>query len=181
VSVSNEDSPVDRNSSRELLKGQLQKIEDLIEIAKRLVKTASDPVSAVVKFLHERPEHTSLPGYVIERVLIEAFGGKEQIPGLVNLLAGDVREIIRTKNVIDIIKDHSGAEQWGQYLIKQADRIKFEVGREKDKLVLKNIGGLIAVEHGIEIPLDKILVNPPKLEVTLRFGLLRPQRILDIA
>jgi len=167
---------------KELLKEGLLKIEgDLVEVAKRIVGTAGDPISAVVKFLHERPENVSLPGYVIERILLETFESREQIPGLVNLLAGHVHEIIRQKNVIDIIKEHPAVERWGTHVIKQADRIKFEVGKEKGLLALKNIGGLVAVEHGIEIPLDKILVNPPKLEVTLRFGLLRPQRIVDIA
>jgi hypothetical protein len=158
----------------------LQKIDDLVDGARKLLRTASDPISAVVRFLHERPEDSSLSGYVVDKVLAEAFGDDYEIPGLVNILAGHVKEIIRTRNVIDIIKEHPAVEKWGTYLIKQTDRIKFEVSRENNKLVLKNIGGLIAVEHGIEIPLDKILVNPPKLEVTLRFGLLRPQRIVDI-
>jgi len=154
---------------------------ELIDIARRMVRTASDPISAVVRFLHERPENISLPGYVIDRVLLEAFESQECIPGLVRILAGHVRSISRHRNVIDILKEHPAAEKWGNYLIKQADNIKFEVAMERGKLVLKDIAGLIAVEHGIEIPLDKIIVNPPKLEVTLRLGLLRPQRIIDIA
>lgn len=158
-----------------------KKEAELVEIARRMLRGASDPISAVVRFLHERPENISLPGYVIDRVLLEAFESQERIPGLVRILAGQVREISRSRNVIGILKEHAGVERWGNYLIKQADSIKFEVAKERDKLVLKNIGGLIAVEHGIEIPLDKIIVNPPKLEVTLRFGLLRPQRIIDIA
>ena len=174
-----------RCPGKELIKVRLQKIEneigDLIVVAKKVVKTASDPVSAVTKFLHERPENTSLPGYVIDRVLAEAFDSPEEIPGLVRILAGHVKEITRHRNVIDIFKEHPGIEKWGNYLIKQADIIKFEIGRERDRLVLKNIGGLVAVEHGIDVPLDKILINPPKLEVTLRLGLLRPSRIVDIA
>lgn len=154
---------------------------ELIEVAKRILRTASDPISAVIKFLHERPDHASLPGYVIDKVLLETFESQDRIPGLVRILAGHVRQISRHHNVIDILKEHPAAEKWGNYLIKQADTIKFEVARERGQLVLKNIGGLFAVEHGIDIPLDKILVNPPKLEVTLRFGLLRPQRIIDIA
>jgi hypothetical protein len=171
-----------RCPGKELLKEQLQKIEvDLIDVAKKFVRTAGDPISAVVRFLHERPEGQSLPGYVVDRVLLESFESPEQIPGLVRLLAGHVREISRTRNVIGILKEHPAAEKWGNYLIKQSERIIFEVGRERDRLVLKNIGGLVAVEHGVEIPLDKILVNPPKLEVTLRLGILRPQRVVDIA
>ncbi len=171
---------------KDLLNRQRAKLEneiiELIDVARKIVKTASDPVSAVARFLHERPENTSLPGYVIDRVLEEAFDCPEQIPTLVRILAGHVKEISRGRsNVIDILKEHPGIERWGNYIIKQAETIKFEVGRERDRLVLKNIGGLIAVEHGIEIPLDKILINPPKLEVTLRLGVLRPQRIIDIA
>lgn len=168
--------------SEEALAKQHQKQDvELADIARRMVRTASDPISAVVRFLHERPENISLPGYVVDRVLLEAFESPERIPGLVRILAGHVHSISRQRNVIDILKQHPAAEKWGNYLIKQADNIKFEVAMERGKLVLKNIGGLIAVEHGIEIPLDKIIVNPPKLEVTLRFGLLRPQRIIDIA
>lgn len=170
-----------RCPGKELLKERLQKIEDLIVVARKLVRTASDPVSAVVRFLHERPEGQSLPGYVIDSILLEAFESQEQIPGLVKVLSSHVKEITRHRNVIDIFKEHPAVEKWGTYLIKQADRIKFEVCIEREKLVLKNIGGLVAVEHGVEIPLDKILVNPPKLEVTLRLGILRPQRVVDIA
>lgn len=154
---------------------------ELIDVAKKILRISSDPISAVVRFLHERPENQSLPGYVIEKVLVETFESYDHIPGLVKILAGQVREVVRHRNVIELLKDHPAAEKWGNYLIKQADQIKFEVAKERDKVVLKNIGGLVAVEHGIEIPLDKIIVNPPKLEVTLRFGLLRPQRIIDIA
>jgi hypothetical protein len=176
-----------RCPTKELIKVKLQRIEDdltdLVDVARRIVKTASDPVSAVARFLHERPENTSLPGYVIDRVLLEAFENRpEQIPSLVRILAGHVKEIKRRgNNVIDILKEHPGIEKWGSYLIKQSEVVKFEIARERDRIVFKNIGGLIAVEHGIEIPLDKILVNPPKLEVTLRLGILRPQRIIDIA
>jgi hypothetical protein len=175
-----------RCPAKELIKGQLTRIEgditELIVTAKRIVKSASDPISAVARFLHERPENVSLPGYVIDRVLLEAFENHpEQIPALVRILAGHVKSITRNSNVIDILKEHPGIERWGNYIIKQADCIKFEIGRERDHTVLKNIGGLTAVEHGIEIPVDKIIVNPPKLEIFLRLGPLRPQRIIDIA
>jgi hypothetical protein len=175
-----------RCPGKELLKVQITKLEgditDLIDGARRIVRTASDPITAVARFLHERPENISLPGYVIDRVLLEAFENRpEQIPALVKLLAGHVKHITRKSNVIDILKEHPGMERFGTYLIKQAESVKFEIGRERDRLVFKNIGGLVAVEHGIEIPLDKIVVNPPKLEVTLRVGLLRPLRIIDIA
>lgn len=167
---------------KELINRQLQKFEsELVDVASRLVRNAGDPISAIIRFLHERPENASLPGYIIDRVLLETFGTSEDIPGLVQILSGHVKEIIRQRNVIAIIKEHPAIERWGTYVIKQTERIKFEVSRERDKLVLKDIAGLLAVEHGMEVPLDKILVNPPKLEVTLRLGLLRPQRIIDIA
>lgn len=170
-----------RCSGKKLIDRQIDNIAELIDIAKRIVRMSSDPVSAVMRFLHERPDNSPLPGYVIDRVLLEAFEREDQIPGIVKILAGHVKEITRHNNIIDIFKEHPGIERWGNHLIKQADTIKFEIGRERDKLVLKNIFGLVAVEHGIDVPLDKIVVNPPKLEVTLRLGILRPQRIIDIA
>lgn len=169
-----------RCSGKELTQ-PLQKLEELIEAARRVYKSANDPISAVVRFLHERPEDQSISGYVISKVLLETFESPERIPQLVNILAGHAREIVRKRNVIELIKEHPGLEKWGNYVIKQTDRIKFEIGREKDRLVLKDIVGLLCVEHGVELPLDKILINPPKLEVTFRLGLLRPQKIVDIA
>jgi len=117
---------------------------------------------------------------VVKKVLVESFGGVEHIPGLVSILAGHVKEIVRQSNVISIVNEHPAVERWGDYIIKQRERIRFELGRERGKVVLKNIVGLNAVEHGLEAALDRILVNPPKLEITLKLGLLRPQRIVDI-
>lgn len=160
---------------------QLQKIElEMVEVAKRVIRNAGDPVTAVVRFLQERPEGTSLPGYVVAKVLHESFDGVENVPGIIKVLTGHVHEIIRHSNVIDIINEHPAMERWGTYLIKQKDRIKFEVGLEKGKLALKNMSGLVAVEHGVELQLEKILIVPPKLEVTLRLGLLHPKRLVDI-
>ncbi len=171
-----------RCPGKELINKQLHKFEsELVDVARKFVRTAGDPISAVIRFLHERPEDASLPGYIVDKVLLETFGENENIPGLVQILSGHVKEIIRQRNVIAIIKEHPAMERWGSYVIKQTERIKFEVAREKDKLVLKDIAGLLAIEHGMEVPLDKILVNPPKLEVTFRLGLLRPQKIIDIA
>ncbi len=167
--------------SKELINKQLQKFEaELIEIASRMLKNAGDPFSAVIRFLHERPENVSLPGYVVKKVLIETFGEQEKIPALINILANNVKEIIRHSNIIELINESPAMERWGNHLIKQKERINFEVGKEKGKLVLKNIAGLLAVEHGIELPLEKILVNPPKLEVTLKLGPLRPHRTVDM-
>jgi hypothetical protein len=160
----------------------VRKLEsELIDVAKKILRQASDPITAVIRFLHERPEDQSLPGFVIDRVLLATFEEDARIPGLVRILAGQVRHISRRSNVIDILKDKPANERWGSYLIKQHKNVKFEVAKERDKLVLKNLVGLSAIEHGIEVPIEKIVVNPPKLEVTLRLGLLRPQRIIDIA
>jgi hypothetical protein len=163
------------------IKADLVDIEaDLVDKAKRILKTASDPVSAVIRFLHERPEEASLRGLVMHYVLHETFGEEEKIPGLIKIFTGHVREIIRHANVIDIINEHPAVERWGKYLIKQKERIKFEIAREREFLVLRNIVGLIAIEHDLELPLEKICVQPPNLVVTVKLGILRPQRILDI-
>lgn len=154
--------------------------EQLVEVARRMLKLAGDPFSGVIRFLHERPENSSMTGHVINSVLLETFGDREQIPGLIRLLATHVREIARQSNVINIVNEHVAVERWGNYLIKQKERIAFEVGKEKDKLLLKNIVGLIAIEHGIELPLEKILVHPPNLIVTVKLGLFPAQRVLEI-
>lgn len=154
--------------------------QDLVDVAKRILRTAGDPVSAVVRFLHERPENTSLPGYVVDRLLVEAFGDKEEIPGLISVLAGHMKETIRQSNVINIINEHAAVERWGNYIIKAKELIKFEIGREKGKLVLKDIVGLKAVENGIELGLERILIDPPKLQVTVRLGIFPVQRTVDI-
>lgn len=153
---------------------------ELVDVAKRFLKTASDPFSGVINFLHERPDHTSMPGYLINGILLDCFGSQEDIPGLIRILSSHVKEICRHANVIDIINEHASAEKWGTFVIKQKERIKFEIGRERGLMALKNIQGLVGVEHGIELPLEKILVEPPKLIVTVRMGLLHPQRVVDI-
>jgi hypothetical protein len=183
VGTMRKESPVECRCSVSLpLNKHLQKFEtDIVEMAVRVYKSAGDPISGVVKFLQERPENTSLSGYIISRVLLETFGSREQIPELVELLSGHCHEIIRQRNVINIIKEHPVLERWGNYLIKQKERVKFEICLDRDKVLLKNIAGLIFVEHGIDIPLDRIRINPPKLEVTLRIGLLRHQKVVDIA
>ena len=117
----------------------------------------------------------------MDYVLKETFGEEEKIPGLVRILAAHAKEVIRHANVINIINEHPAAERWGQYLIKQKERIKFEIARERELLVLKNIVGLIAVEQDLELPVDKISIEPPKLIVTVKMGILRPQRVLDLA
>jgi hypothetical protein len=169
-----------RHQNGELVQKFRHAEHELVATAQRLLRTAGDPLSAVIRFLHERPENQSLPGYVVNKVLLEAFEDQEKIPALVRILAAHVSEIGRHNNVIDIVNGHPATERWGHLLIKQTGRIKFEVAFERGKLVLNNISGLIGVEHGVELPLERIMVQPPKLIVTAKLGLLRPQRILDI-
>jgi hypothetical protein len=160
---------------------KLKNVEtEMVDVAKRFLKSASDPFSGVISFLHERPENTSMPGYLINGILLDCFGSQENIPGLIRILSSHVKEICRHSNMIELINEHSSAEKWGNFVIKQKERIKFEVSRERGLMVLKNIHGLIGVEHGIELPLEKILVEPPKLIVTVKMGLLHPQRVVDI-
>lgn len=153
---------------------------ELVDVAKRILRSATDPFSGVMQFLHERPENTVLYGEVMKKVLHESFGDPDKIPGLVRILAAHVREIIRQSNVINVVNEHPAVERWGNYLIKQKERIAFEVGRDNNTLVLKNIHGLVAVEHGIELPLEKIQVKPPDLIVTVKLGLLRAQKVVGI-
>lgn len=153
---------------------------EVIDVARKVVKTAQDPFSGVIKFLQDRPDGASLHGYLVNRVLLDIFGTNEEIPGLIRAMASHVREIIRQSNVISITNEHPTYEKWGSYIIKQKEKTRFEVGLEKDCLVLKNIAGLIGIEHGIEAPLEKIMVKPPKLIVTLNMGLLHPQKVLDL-
>lgn len=152
----------------------------MADSAKRLLKSASDPFSAVIKFLHERPENVSTNGLSIRGVLLDAFGSPEQIPGLVRVLSGHLKAVVRQSNVIAVYNEHFSQADWGGYLIKLKEQVKFEVALEKDKLVLKNINGLICVEHGMELPLERILVNPPNLEITVKLGLLRPVKAVSI-
>ncbi|MGK3868208.1 hypothetical protein ABI118_15525, partial [Enterococcus faecium] len=88
-----------------------------------------------------------------------SFGSTEQIPGLVRLLSAHLRSVVRESNVIAIYNEHFSQADWCGYLIKLKEHVKFEVTREKDKLVLKNIAGLVCIEHVVELPLEKILVN----------------------
>jgi hypothetical protein len=154
--------------------------QELAATARKILNSASDPISAVIKFLQERPENDTLAGYVIKYVLNETFGSEEQIPGLIKVFTKHVRAIIRQSNVINIVKEYAATEKWGDYVIKQAERVKFEIGKEKGLLVLKEISGIFALEHGIELPLEKITVQPPKLIVSVRLGIFRPNRVIDI-
>lgn len=158
----------------------LGKEQELIDAAQRFLSKATDPFTGVINFLHDHPEDSSLPGLIVNRVLLGAFGDPEKIPGLIRVLASHVHEIARKSDVINIINEHSAVEKWGQYLIKQKEKIAFKVCNERGKLLLNDIVGLVAVEHGVELPLEKILVSPPNLIVTVKLGLLRPQKVVEI-
>lgn len=119
-------------------------------------------------------------GYLLQRVLSETFGSPEDMPGLIRAIGSHVHEIIRHANVISVVNEHPTAERWGTYIIKQKEKMRFEIGVEKDCLVLKNIIGLFGMEHGVEAPLEKIVVRPPKLVVTLNLGIVHPQKVLDL-
>jgi hypothetical protein len=128
----------------------LGKEQELIDAAKKFLNKASDPFSGVINFLHDHPEDSSLPGLIVNRVLLGAFGDTEKIPGLIRVLASHVHEIARKSDVINIINEHPAVEKWGQYLIKQKEKIAFKVSHDKGNLLLNDIVGLVAVEHGVE-------------------------------
>jgi len=153
---------------------------DLVETGKKLLRTASDPISAVIRFLHERPDNSPMPGCLVKRVLEQVFEHSDQVPSLVRILSGHVKEVIRQSDVINIINEHPAVERWGHYIIKKKERVRFEIVRERGKVALKNIVGLVAVEYGIECVLEKIIVNPPNLEVTFALGIFKPQRTVDL-
>lgn len=170
----------DESSLGPIAQKLLDKEQELIDAASKFLSKASDPFSGVINFLHDRPEDSSLPGLIVNRVLLGAFGEADKIPGLIRVLASHVHEIARKSDVISIINEHAAVEKWGQYLIKQKEKIAFKVTHDKGKLLLNDIVGLVAVEHGVELPLEKILVSPPNLIVTVKLGLLRPQKVVEI-
>ncbi len=158
----------------------IDEIKDLISIASKILKHASDPISGVINFLHDRPEGISLSGHIANKVLEESFGDVNNVPALVKLLSCHVTEIIRQANSIIITKECHSSQKLGNFLVKQKNKVKFDIKKDKGTFILANISGLIGVEHGVELPIEKIHINPPKLIVTAKLGLLRPQRILDI-
>ena len=99
---------------------------------------------------------------------------------LIRAIAARVRTVIRESNVINITNDGITLQEWGKFVIKKTEVMKFEVTYEKGELVLKNIKGLFGIEHGVELPLERIQVRPPKLIVTAKLGLVKPQRVLDM-
>jgi hypothetical protein len=153
---------------------------DLVDGAKRVLRSAADPVSGVLSFLQERPEGTSLAGHAMNYVLLEAFEDESKIPGLVRILAGHVKEISRHANIIDIVNSHAAVEKWDHYLIKLKEQIKFEIRHDRGAMLMDNIVGLTAVEHGVELPVELIKIQPPNLIVTLKLGPLHPKRVLSI-
>jgi len=172
----------ERKAMNSQIKETLEACEaELVEAALRIVKGASDPFSGVIKFLQERPEGVSLHGYLVNRVLLQTFGSMEEVPALIRALTSHVHEVKRQRNVISLYNEHPTAERWGSYTIKLKEKTSFEIGIEKNCLVLKNIVGCFGSENGLEAPLEKIMVRSPKeLVVTVNLGLLHPQRVLEI-
>jgi hypothetical protein len=159
---------------------KLQALEaELAEVADKTVKAASDPFSGVIRFIAERPENSSMPGPVLNGVLDRIFTDSN-CPGLLRLMSGHVKEVIRRGKSVEMIKEHATSEPFSDFVVKQAQKVKFDVGDEKGKMVLNNILGITGVEHGIELPLEKILVSPPNLIVTVKLGLMRPQKTVAI-
>ncbi|MBP7862769.1 hypothetical protein KA183_13875 [bacterium] len=152
----------------------------IIDEAKRIVAAASDPFTGVIKFLHQRPENEPLEGVLVERVMVETFGSHEAIPQIIKAISAAVVKITRTANTIKITNQHPTKEQLGDIFIKKENVVTFDVAEEKGVLVLKKIDGLLGVEHGLEVPLDKIEVKPPKLIVTVDMGFIKPQKSLNI-
>lgn len=168
------------DKARELLSKLASVEREVVDRARDIVKGANDPFSGVIKFLHQRPEKEKLEGNLVEAVLLESFGSTDKVPGLIRAIASKVETVIRESDVIKITNANTTLEEWGKYTIKKKESMKFEVGYEKGELVLKNINGLFGIENGIELPLEKIQVKPPKLIVTLKMGLVRPKKVLDI-
>lgn len=154
--------------------------QTVIEDAKRIVHGSSDPFSGVINFLHQRPENEALEGSVMNQALLEIFGSQENIPQIIKAIAAQVTRIVRQANVIKISNEGPTKEKLGDIMIKKENEMKFEVALEKGILVLKNIRGLLGVEHGLEVPLERIEVKPPKLVVTIDMGFIHPQKTLDI-
>ncbi|MBS1992019.1 MAG: hypothetical protein JSS83_15960 [Cyanobacteria bacterium SZAS LIN-3] len=172
----------ERKTMNSQIKEALEACEaELVEAALRIVQGASDPFSGVIKFLQERPEGATLHGYLVTRVLLQTFGSMDEVPALIRALTSHVHEVQRKSNVISIRNEHPTAERWGSYTIKLKEKTSFEIGFEKNCLVLKNIVGCFGSEHGIDAPLEKIMVRSPReLVVTVNMGLLHPQRVLEI-
>ena len=152
---------------------------ELAGVAGSTVKSASDPFSGVIRFLVEHPENSSMPGPVLNQVLDQIFSNSK-CPGLLRLMAGHVKEVHRRGKTIELVKEHATSEPFSDFVVKQADKVKFEVGEDKGKMVLNNVQGITGVEHGMDLPIEKILVSPPNLVVTVKLGLMRPQKTVAI-
>ena len=65
-----------------------------------------------------------LNGLLVKTVLIDVFGGHEQIPGLLQVLSAHLRDVVRQANVIAIYNEHFSQVTWAGYLIKVKEQIK---------------------------------------------------------
>jgi len=128
--------------------------------------------------LAERPENVSLTGSSVKSVLVDTFGGYDQIPGLVRLLSGHLQKVVRQSNVIAIYNEHF-FKKIGLATLLKSRRHQVRSSERKRQAILKNIAGLVCVEHGIELPLESIR-SIAKIGITVRLGLLRPVKSVDI-
>lgn len=155
--------------------------EELIKVGKDLLETSDDEFSAVVRFMHQLPEQPPLPGELANTVLSAVFGDVEKMPGLVRILADGLKEVVRKGDVVKLVNEEAESDPWQGYTVKKKQMVQFEVENKNGKISLKNVSGLSFVENGLEASLQKAIVKAPKIECTLKLGLIPVQRVVDIA
>ncbi len=155
--------------------------EELVKRGKDLLESSGDEFSSVVSFMHQLPENPPLPGELANRVLAAIFGDAEKMPGLVRILSEGLEKVVRKGNIIQLVNEEADSDPWQGYIVKKKHVVQFEIENEGGSISLKNISGLSFVENGLEAALQKATVKPPKLECTLKLGLIPVQRTVDIA
>lgn len=155
--------------------------EELIKTGKELLVSSPDEFSAVANFLHQLPENEPLPGPLANKVLSEVFGNVESMPGLVRILSEGLEKIVRKGNVVQLFNLAADSDPWQGYVVKKKQLVQFEIENKDGKVSMINVSGLNFVEHGLEAALQKVIVKAPKLECTLKLGLIPVQRTVDIA
>ncbi len=155
--------------------------EELIKTGKELLASSGDEFSSVVNFLHQIPEEPPLPGDIANKVLAEVFGDVDHMPGLVKILSDGLEKVVRKGNVVQLINEEAESDPWQGYVVKKKPVVQFEIENNDGKVSLKNVSGLSFVENGLEAALQKATVKAPKLECTLKLGLIPVQRTVDIA
>lgn len=155
--------------------------EELISNGKNLLSSSDDDFSAVVNFLNQLPEEPPLPGDMANRVLAAVFGEPDLMPGLVRILSDGLEKVVRKGNVVQLVNKEAESDPWQGYVVKKKTVVQFEVENKNGKVALINCSGLSFVEHGLEAALQKVVVNSPKLQCTLKLGPIPVQRTVDIA